>query len=158
MPDPNPNIQAFDRACAAILSDLYDHFPRPKLLDCSTLPIGWADIAAIQASIAACANSPQLLEAARADHKAATELNRELLSTAVATVQFLVDEGFIRIHERSGHRFSSVQLTSQGLGALRKTPDTLRTDTPSMAQRIKDTLTTGEAVGGLITMLLGVVR
>ena len=152
------NIQAFDIACAAILSDLYDSFPKPKLLDCATLPLPWPDLAAMQASIASNACDTQLQQAAQADYQAAKALHAALIETAVATVQFLTDEGFIRTGGRSGQRFSQVQLTSQGLAALRKTPDTLRTDTPSIAQRIKDAITSGEAVGGIITMLLGAMK
>jgi len=152
------NIQAFDVACAAILSDLYDNFPKPKLIDCAALALPWPDLAAMQASITACANDPQLLEAAQADYQEAKALHQNILETAVATVQFLSDEGLIRINGRSGNRFSQVQLTSLGLGALRKTPDTLRTDTPSIAQCIKDAIATGQSVGGLITMLIAALK
>ncbi len=152
------NIQAFDAACAAILSDLYDSFPRPKLLDCATLPILWPDLTRMQATITSCAGDAQLQQAAQGDYQAAKAQHTALLENATATVQFLSDEGFIRFNERSGHRFSQVQLTSQGLGALRKTPDTLHTNNPSIAQRIKEAINTGQAVGGIITMLLSAIK
>jgi hypothetical protein len=102
------NIEAFHRGCALILARLYGAFPRPIILTTESLDDG-ADV---------------LIELR-------DQVMTQRRAIYAATVEFLRDEGYLVFGSKAGSEidrifFSSVRLTSKGLAALNRTPDSIR--------------------------------
>jgi hypothetical protein len=108
------NIDDFNRGCVLIMAWLYRSFPRPVVLDVDGIDGG-----------------EDLFD----DEKAARLAGR--VSVYVATVRFLADEGYLiyRQHDDCSG-FSAARLTSKGLAALNRVPDTLKPAQKTLGERI----------------------
>lgn len=140
------NIKVFNQVAAKVLVLLHDAFPSPINID--PLIVG-TDIVLEEKY------GPD-----SAEHK-------HLLTAAEATVQFLIDEKFIRV--AAGPRylevrgFQNIVLTSKGFSLLQKTPESIDTtvDRRSYFERFKSITASGakvvatEAIGPVIARFLG---
>ncbi len=97
------NIEDFNRGVTLIMAELYSHFPEPVNIKVAALdPDKFAELA---------------------------EAQRRNKVYGHAMV-FLKDEGYIRFNSMGGkhEQFAGVVLTSKGLAALNKTPQSLSED------------------------------
>ena len=110
------NIDDFNRGCAMIFAALYQRFPAPFDLDITALESGMA-----------AANDTEALKQAR-------------LGVYSATVKFLRDEGYLRYtgHDTREWLFLECVLTSRGLSALNRTPQSLKAPQKTIGDTLID--------------------
>ena len=142
------NIEVFNQVAAKTFVRLYETFPAPTNIDPTLVGV---DIIL-----------EEKYEPGTAHHDA-------LIAATEATIQFLIDEDFIRIAQGPTyleHRgFQNLVLTSKGFSLLQKTPESIDStiDRRSYIDRLKSLTTSGaktvasEAVGPLIARILGAV-
>ena len=140
------NIKVFNQVAAKVLVLLHDAFPTPTNID--PMIVGM-DIVL-----------EEKYDADSAEHK-------HLITAAEATVQFLIDEHFIRIAAGPQYLqvrgFQNIVLTSKGFSLLQKTPESIDSsvDRRSYFERFKSFTASGakvvatEAIGPVIARFLG---
>ena len=141
-----PNIEVFNQVAARVLVRLYEAFPTPINVD--PLLVGMDVIL----------EEKYETDSPHHDH---------LVTAADATVQFLIDEDFIRLVGGPTYLevrgFQNVVLTTKGFALLQKTPDSIdnTVDRRSYFERLKSVTASGakviatEAIGPLIARILG---
>jgi hypothetical protein len=140
------NIEVFNLVAAQVLVRLYEAFPTPTNIDPMVIGLG------VLLEETYDPESPQY---------------QHLLTAADATVQFLIDEHFIRIGSGPQYLevrgFQNVVLTSKGFSLLQKTPEAVdgSVDRRSYFERLKAVTLSGakvlatEAIGPIVARLLG---
>lgn len=141
-----PNIEVFNIVAAKVLVLLYEAFPTPTKVD--PLAIG-LDVLFGE------------------DYKADSPQYKHLVTGAEATVQFLIDEDFIRVAKGPQYLevrgFQNLVLTSKGFALLQKTPESVdpSVDRRSYFERLKSATVSGakvvatESIGAIVARLLG---
>ena len=140
------NIEVFNVVVAKVLVLLYESFPTPTTVD--PLAIGLDVLFGENYET----DSPQY---------------NHLVTGAEATVQFLIDEGFIRVAKGPQYLevrgFQNIVLTSKGFALLQKTPEAVDStvDRRSYFERLKSVTVSGakavatESIGAVVARLLG---
>ena len=140
------NIEIFNLVAAKVFVRLYETFPTPTNIDPLLIVIDTVLEDKYDTE------SPQY---------------KHLITGADATVQFLIDENFIRIANGPQYLevrgFQNVVLTSKGFALLQKTPEAVDegVDRRSYIDRFKSATLSGakvvatESVGSLVARLLG---
>ena len=140
------NIEVFNVVAAKVLVLLYEAFPTPTKVD--PLAIGLDVLLGEKYET----DSPQY---------------KHLVTSAEATVQFLIDEGFIRVTKGPQYLevrgFQNIVLTSKGFAVLQKTPEAVDStvDRRSYFDRLKSATVSGakvvaaESIGAIVARLLG---
>jgi hypothetical protein len=143
---PPANIKVFNQIVAKVFVLLHDAFPTPTNID--PLIVGM-DIVL-----------EEKYESESAEHK-------HLVTAAEATVQFLIDENFIRVAAGPQYLevrgFQNVVLTSKGFSLLQKTPESINSnvDRRSYFERFRSYTASGakvvatEAIGPVVAHFLG---
>ena len=140
------NIKVFNQVAAKVLVLLHEAFPTPTNIDPTIvgMDIVWEEKYASDS----------------AEHK-------HLVTAAEATVQFLINENFIRVAAGSQYLevrgFQNIVLTSKGFSLLQKTPESIDStvDRRSYFERFKSLTASGakvvatEAIGPVIARFLG---
>ena len=140
------NIEVFNLVAAKVFICLYEAFPTPTNI-----------------------NPLEIVISAVLEEKYDTESPqyKHLLTAADATVQFLIDESFIRIAGGPQYievrGFQNVVLTSKGFALLQKTPEAVDStvDRRSYIERLTSATVSGakvvasESIGSLVARLLG---
>lgn len=141
-----PNIAVFNLVAAQVFVRLYETFPTPTNIDPMAVGI---DV---------------LLQEKYPEES--TEY-KHLVEGADAAVQFLIDEGFVRVASGpqylDARGFQNLVLSSKGFSLLQKTPEAIDStvDRRSYIERLKSATASGakvvasEAVGPLIARLVG---
>jgi len=140
------NIKVFNQVAAKVLVLLHDAFPTPTNIDPHIVGM---DIVL-----------EEKYDSDSAEHK-------HLVTAAEATVQFLIDENFIRVAAGPQYLevrgFQNIVLTSKGFSLLQRTPESIDSsvDRRSYFERLKSFTTSGakvvatEAIGPVIARFLG---
>ena len=141
-----PNIEVFNQVAAKVLVQLYEAFPTSVNID--PMLIGM-DL---------------ILEE---KYESGSPHHDHLMTAAEATVQFLIDENFLRLAagstSMSVRGFQNVVLTSKGFSLLQKTPEAIDSsvDRRTYFERLKSVTASGakvvatETIGPLIARILG---
>ena len=142
------NIEVFNQVAAHSFVRLYHAFPTPVDLDPGII----------------------VMDVALDEKYAADSPHHEALTASAAdTIQYLIDEKFIRLtggaSDLSFRGFQGAVLTGKGFALLQKTPDAVdaAVDRRSYLERIKSTIASGakgaapEALGAIIARLLGAI-
>lgn len=141
-----PNIEVFNYVVAEVFVRLYATFPVPTTIN----PLDIVIRTALKEQYEE--NSPQ---------------QERFLNSIEATVQFLIDEKFIRIAGGPQYLevrgFQNVVLTSKGFALLQKTPEAIdsNVDRRSYISRLKSATVSGakvvatESIGSLVAGILG---
>jgi len=129
------NIDDFNRGCALIMGRLYASFPKPVPINIQYLDEGQ--------------DKP----------------DGEALETYGATMEFLADEGYVRFGSKAGPEsarlFMNVRLTSKGLAALNRSPESLNAPKGTIGDRVvawsKDTIAgvASDAIRHAVAVILG---
>ena len=129
------NIDDFNRGCALIMGRLYASFPKPLAVRVEELDKG-----------------PEAPD-------------REALEVYGATVEFLAEEGYVRFGSKAGPEnarlFMNVRLTSKGLAALNRSPESLNAPKGTIGDRVvawsKDTIAgvASDAIRHAVAVILG---
>ena len=140
------NIKVFNQVVAKVLVLLHDAFPTPTNID--PLIVGM-DI---------------VLEE---KYDTDSEEHKHLVTAAEATVQFLIDENFIRVAAGAQYLevrgFQNIVLTSKGFSLLQKAPESIdsNVDRRSYFERFRSYTASGakvvatEAIGPVVARFLG---
>lgn len=104
------NIDDFNRGCALIMGRLYASFPKPIIVKTVELDEG-----------------PE-------------KPDREALEVYGATMEFLAEEGYVRFGGKAGPEherlFMNARLTSKGLAALNRSPESLNAPKGTVGDRV----------------------
>lgn len=129
------NIDDFNRGCALIMGRLYASFPKPVIIKTVELDEG-----------------PE-------------KPDPEALEVYGATVEFLAEEGYVRFGSKAGPEnarlFMNVRLTSKGLAALNRSPESLNAPKGTIGDRVvawsKDTIAgvASDAIRHAVAVILG---
>lgn len=129
------NIDDFNRGCALIMGRLYGSFPKPVPINIQYLDEGQ--------------DKP----------------DGEALETYGATMEFLAEEGYVRFGSKAGPEnarlFMNVRLTSKGLAALNRSPESLNAPKGTIGDRVvawsKDTIAgvASDAIRHAVAVILG---
>jgi len=140
------NIEVFNVVAAKVLVLLYEAFPTPA--NVNPLAIGLDVLLGKNYGT----DSPQY---------------KHLITSAEASVQFLIDEGFIRVAKGPRYAevrgFQNIVLTSKGFALLQKTPEAVDStvDRRSYFERLKSATVEGtkvvakESIGAVVARMLG---
>ncbi|MGY0505410.1 hypothetical protein [Luteimonas sp. e5] len=142
------NIEVFNVVSARVFVELYESFPTPITIDPALTGLN------------------VLFEQ---EYGPESDEYKHLASSAHSTIQFLLDEGFIRKSSGPEHfdqrGFQNLVLTSKGFSLLQKTPESVdeSQDRRSYFERLRALTGAGvrviatEAIGPVISSLMGAV-